>query len=295
MEKVISIKIDSKMHGHRIEYILKKELKISSSLIKRLKRVENGVMLNGVSTTVVTKVSEGDTLAINIRGRESEKIIPVNIPLDVLWEDEDILAVNKTGTMPIHPSGAHKTDTLANGVVYHTGSREAIHIITRLDRETSGVVLIAKNPRAAAILTEDIKSGKIKKEYIAIVNGIPDSDDGTVYASIKKKDTKGIARCVSEDGKEAETLYQVMKKTDEFSLMRLFPITGRTHQLRVHMSHIGHPIYGDSMYGAPQVGERVRLHCRRITFTHPVTDEVITVTATIPEDFSRFASRSLGY
>ncbi|MBQ3022000.1 MAG: RluA family pseudouridine synthase [Clostridia bacterium] len=286
MGKEISIKIDSAMHGHRIEYVLKKELKISSSLIKRMKRAENGILLNGVRTTVVTKVSDGDILTVNIKGKETENVIPVNIPIDVLWEDEDILIVNKPGTMSVHPSGAHKTDTLANAVMYYMGSCEAIHIITRLDRETSGVLLIAKNPRVAALLSEDIKAGKVKKEYIAIVNGAPDPSMGTLSAPIKKKEGRGSARCVSKDGKEAVTLYELIKKTDTLSLMKLIPITGRTHQLRVHMSHIGHPIYGDCIYGAPQMGERVRLHCQRITFLHPITGKEVSITAEVPEDFN---------
>lgn len=286
MGKVISIKIDSEMHGHRIEYVLEKKLKISSSLIKRLKRAENGIVLNGVQRAVIDKVSEGDILVVSIKGRDSENIIPVNFPIDVLWEDEDVLIVNKPGAMPVHPSAIRKTDTLANAVMYYIGKRETIHIITRLDRETSGVVLIAKNPRAAALLSEDIKNGKIKKEYIAIVNGIPEYSEGSVSAPIRKKDFKGILRCVSADGKEAVTLYEVMKKTDRLSFVKLFPITGRTHQLRVHMSYIGHPIYGDSMYGAPQIEERTRLHCRRVTFLHPVTNEEVSVTAAIPEDFN---------
>ena len=286
MGKEINIKIDSEMHGHRIEYILEKHLKISSSLIKRLKREENGVLLNGVRTHVIAKVSEGDILNVNIKGKDTGNIIPVNIPLDILWEDEDILAVNKPRTMPVHPSGNHKTDTLANAVMYYIGDNEAIHIITRLDRETSGVVLIAKNPRAAAILTEDIKRGKIKKEYIAIVNGKPEPSAGTISEPIKRKECRGIARCVCKDGKEAVTLYEIMKTTDKFSLVKLFPITGRTHQLRVHMSYIGHPIYGDDMYGAAQQGERTRLHCHRITFLHPVTAEELSLTAILPEDFN---------
>lgn len=283
MAKVISIEIDSAMHGHRIEYVLKK-LKISSSLMNRLKREENAVLLNGVHTKVVAKVNYGDILVVNIKGREAENVTPSNIPLDIIWEDEDILIVNKNGSMPVHPSGVHKTDTLLNAVMYHTGSKETIHIITRLDRETSGVVLMAKNPRAAALLTEDIKNGKIKKEYIAILNGVPEPCKDTICAPIKKSDM-GIARCVSKDGKDAVTHYEVLEKTDELSLIKLFPITGRTHQLRVHMGYIGCPIYGDRMYGAPQTGERTMLHCRRITFLHPVTGEEIIVNATIPEEF----------
>ena len=197
----------------------------------------------------------------------------------------DIPGLIQDKNISIHPSKAHKTDTLANGVIYHTGSREAIHIITRLDRETSGVVLVAKNPQAAAILTDGMKKGKIKKEYIAIVNGVPEVLTGEIDAPIKKKDEKSSLRCVADDGKRAITLYSVAEKTDKFALVNLYPFTGRTHQLRVHMSHIGHPIYGDGMYGAPQIGERVRLHCYKLEFNHPITEEKLVFTAEVPKDF----------
>lgn len=285
MIKEIEIKIDSKLNGHRIEYVLEKELKISSSLMKRLKREENGIVLNGVRATTVTKVCEGDALTVNIKGRETERVTPVDVQLDIIWEDTDILVLNKPGNISVHPSKTHKTDTLANGVVYHMGSREAIHIITRLDRETSGLVLIAKNPQAAAILTENMKKGKIKKEYIAIVNGVPNPSRGEISAPIKKKEEKGTARCVAEDGKKAITLYEVKEKSEKLSLVKLSPFTGRTHQLRVHMSHIKNPIYGDSMYGAPQCGERVRLHCYKLEFNHPTTEENVVFTAPLPKDF----------
>ena len=286
MERTLSIKIDSSMHGKRVDYILKNYLNISSALIIRLKKDENGIMLNGVHATVITKVSEGDIIVVNIKGEEAKNIIPVNIFLDVLWEDEDIIVVNKPGTMPVHPSRMHINDTLANAVLYHIGTKETIHIITRLDRETSGVVLIAKNPWAASILTEDIKNGKIKKEYIAIVNGALRPSRGTICAPIKRKEEDEMLRCVSEYGKEAITKYEIKKNTDKFCLVNLFPITGRTHQLRVHMSYIGHPIYGDSMYNAVQKDERTRLHCRKLTFFHPVTGKEISVVAKIPKDFN---------
>ena len=293
MGKVINIKIDSEMHGHRIEYILEKRLSISSSLIKRLKRAHDGVLLNGVRVTVITKVSQGDELQVNIEGKEAENITPVNIPLDIIFEDDDILVVNKSGSMPVHPSRIHKNDTLANAVMYHIGTGKAIHIITRLDRETSGIVLVAKNPRAAAILTDEMKNGKIKKEYIAVVNGILKDKKGTISAPIKKKDCSGILRCVSDDGKDAVTNYETMEKAETLSLVKLFPLTGRTHQIRVHMSYIGNPIFGDSMYGAPQREGRCLLHCHKLVFTHPVTNDEVSFVTPIPEDFKAHCTNVL--
>lgn len=285
MGRVLSIKIDSELQGHRIDHVLKERLQISDALMKQLKKEKNGIMLNGTHSAVIDKVNVGDILTVNIKGKNAENIIPVNIPLDVLWEDEDILIVNKSGTMPVHPSRIHINDTLLNAVMNYTTGGEAVHIITRLDRETSGIVLIAKNPWAAALLGNEMKNEKIKKEYIAIINGSLKQSNGLICAPIKKKTEREILRFVSEDGKDAVTQYELIKKTDTLSWVKLYPITGRTHQLRVHMSYIGHPIYGDRMYGASQYGERTRLHCCKITFLHPVTREEISVTAEMPEDF----------
>lgn len=286
MEKIIALKIDSSLHGRKIEYVLEKHLGISQTLIRRLKRVEGAITLNKKEATVTQKVFTGDELTVKIRGRAQENIIPVKLPIDIIWEDEDIIAVNKPRSMPTHPSKRHQTDTLANRIIYYLGQKSSFHSITRLDRDTSGVVLIAKNPLAAALLTEDIKKRKIHKEYIAAVNGVPNPLCGRVDAPIKKKENSGILRYVSSGGKEAVTEYKVEKICGEISIVRLYPLTGRTHQLRVHMCYIGTPIYGDGMYGASQIGEKTRLHCSIVEFKHPITKEKITVTAPIPKDIT---------
>lgn len=286
MDKVISITIDSLMDGQRIDYVLEKQLKISDNLIKQLKKDKNGILLNGVPEFVVKKVSKGDTLVVNIKGKVAQNIVPVNIPLDILFEDEDILVINKPGNMPVHPSRKHLTDTVANAVMHYLGSNETVHIITRLDRETSGVVLIAKNQWSAAMLSEQMKNGKIKKEYMAVVNGImPDTKD-TISAPIKRKEEGNVLRCVADDGKEAVSIYEVLNTMDDFSLVKLIPVTGRTHQLRVHLSFVGHPIFGDKMYGAKQKGERTRLHCSCLKFFHPESNEKIIIEAPVPDDFN---------
>ncbi len=284
MEKIITLKIDATLHGRKIESVLEKNLEISTTLIRRLKRTADGITLNGKEATVIEKVSYGDELVVKISGRAQKNIIPVNFPIDVLYEDEDIIAVNKPRSMPTHPSRNHQDDTLANRVVYYLGEQSAFHVITRLDRDTSGVVLIAKHTVSAKFLTENIKDRNISKEYIAVVNGVPNPPQETVSAPIKKREESGILRCVAPDGKEAVTKYETIKIAENLSLVKLLPITGRTHQLRVHMSYMGTPIYGDSMYGAPQTGEKTRLHCYRITFSHPMTKQIITVTAPIPKD-----------
>lgn len=286
MKKTIIVKIDNTLHGRKIEYILEKHIGLSTTLVRRLKRTGGGIVLNGKNVTVIDRVCAGDKLVITIPGRQSKNIVPVDIPVDILYEDEDIIAVNKPRSMPTHPSCGHQSDTLANGVIHHLGRGTAFHAITRLDRDTSGVVLIAKNSAAAALLTEDMKNKRIRKEYVAVVNGVPVPECGIISAPVKKKENSGILRHIAADGKEAITQYEVKNTLDELTFVKLLPITGRTHQLRVHMSYIGTPIYGDRMYGAPQSGEQTRLHCHRISFFHPMTKEEITVTAPIPEDIT---------
>ncbi len=280
--KTIKIEITPELSGRRIESIIEKELQFSRSLIAKLKRTDGAVTLNGQSERMITKVKEGDILSVSIKEKENG-IEGSQIPLEILFEDEDIIAVNKPCNMPVHPSRNHTSDTLANGLKNYLGEDAGIHIITRLDRDTSGVVLIAKNPHAAKILTEKMKNGNIQKEYIAIVNSCPENATGAVNAPIDRG--TGIKRKVSQNGKPALTEYEVIKK-DEISLVKLFPKTGRTHQIRVHLSHIGCPIYGDSMYGAPQKGERTRLHCRKLVFIHPETKDRTVILAPLPEDMN---------
>lgn len=284
MKKEIEIIIEKESDGKKIEHILKVKAGLSETLIRRLKRTDGGILLNGKPAKVIEKVSFGDVVKVTVMEKGSLNITPVKTLLDIIYEDEDILAVNKPRSMPTHPSKGHREDTLANGVIYYLGKGSKFHVITRLDRDTSGVVLIAKNPISAAFLTDEMKNGRIVKEYIAVVNGVMNPQDGIISAPIKKKNETGILRCVSPDGKEAVTKYKTVKIEDGISLVNLFPVTGRTHQLRVHMAHMNCPIYGDSLYGAPQKVERTLLHCKKISFMHPVTKENISITAPLCVD-----------
>ena len=282
MEKVITYTIE-KEDGLKIESVLKNTLNLSATLIAILKRQDGAITLNGESSKVIERVKKGDILEVTVSENPSENIIPAKIPLDIIYEDGDILAVNKPHSMPTHPSKGHSDDTLANGVIHYLGSGK-FHVITRLDRDTSGVVLIAKNSVSAAYLTEEMKQGRIQKEYIALINGVLNPKNGKIDAPIKKESEKGIKRCISPDGKYALTEYKTLDVKEDFSLVGLYPITGRTHQLRVHMSYKNCPIFGDELYAAPQIGERTRLHCCKITFTHPETKKLITITAPIPDN-----------
>lgn len=284
MEKVITYTIE-KEEELKIESVLKNTLNLSGTLISRLKRQEGAVSLNGKDVRLIERVKKGDLLKIVVSEKRSEKIAPAEIPLDILFEDGDVLVINKPRSMPIHPVRNHRDDTLANGVANYL-STACIHIITRLDKDTSGVVLIAKNPVSATFLTEEMKRGRIEKEYVAVIDGVLNPENGKIDAPIKRKSEKGIARCVSLDGKEAVTLYETIKSDGNYSLVKLCPVTGRTHQLRVHMSYMNCPIYGDGMYGASEKG-RTLLHCKKLCFLHPETKEKFMVEAPIPEDIEK--------
>lgn len=281
MQKII--KADKSMNNRKIEYILSGNLGFSANIIKKLKQT-NGVWINGEKARLNCIVHEGDEVVITIPEGDSGSICPENILLDILYEDENILAVNKPRGMMTHPSKEHYTNTLANGVVYYL-KNASFRVITRLDKDTSGVVLIAKNHLSAHKLNEAMRQGKIKKEYVALVTGSPNPLKGTIDAPIARGD--GMRRIVHVNGKSAITNYAVEKTCGELSLVRLEPVTGRTHQLRVHMQYMGTPIYGDSMYGELISGERTRLHCRKIEFLHPYTKMLVAITAPVPDDINK--------
>ena len=286
MKKIV-LNIDDELDGKKIKYILRNHMGMSASLVKQLKYSEDGILLNGKTVFTNHNVSKGDELVLTFRDTASENIEPKNIPLDILYEDEDIIALNKPRSMPTHPSQNHHDDTLANGVMYYfSGVDFTFRVITRLDRDTSGVVLVAKNALAAQRLGDDIKLKKIKKKYIAALSGVPISFSGRIDAPVKRVDGSAILRCVSPEGKAAVTDYEVVCEKNGISMVKLVPYTGRTHQLRVHMSSMGTPIYGDDMYGAPQKNEKTRLHCAELEFTQPISGKTITIEAAVPEDIT---------
>ena len=282
----IEFTVTKDLDGTEIKYILYKNLELSSKLIRKLKTYDDGILLNNKKATVREKVHSGDILLLNIRDEASLNIVPNDIPLDIIYEDEDILAVNKPHNMPTHPSQNHYEGTLANGVMnYYKDKDFVFRAVNRLDRDTTGLVLIAKNRYSSELFCRQIRSGDIQKIYLAICHGVPDNTLGEIEAPIKRKQDSVITRIVADDGQYAKTDYEVLKSENGFSLVKLMPKTGRTHQIRVHMSHIGHPLYSDFIYGKEIEGERTRLHCSELTFYHPVKGEMMTLNAPVPDDF----------
>lgn len=276
--------VPEELSGREIKYILKNRFGFSSRLITSLKEGD-GITLNGKKEFVNKMVSSGDTLKITLFDRASENITPENIPLEILFEDEDLLIINKPPKMPTHTSVYHTCGTVSNAVLYYFKDRPfTFRAPSRLDRDTSGVLIIAKNAWSGDCISRAIKNGEFKKEYLAVCVGSPEKKKGTVNAPIKREKEGIIKRIISPDGKSAVTDYEVIEEQNGLSLVRLYPKTGRTHQIRLHLSYLGTPIYADFLYGKDIDGERIRLHCTSVQFMHPATKKTMRITAPTPPD-----------
>ena len=247
---------------------------LSATLVKKAKY--GGIHLNGEVVTVRAEVNLGDLIEIYAEDNVSEGILPMDIPLTVLYEDEDILAVDKPTDMPTHPSKGNNLPTLANAVMGYYGGDFVFRSVNRLDRDTSGIVIIAKNQFSAGALSSTMKKGLWNKKYHALVSGIPTEKSGVIDAPIERVEEGNIKRMVREDGKRAITEYSVIEEYEKDCLCELHLLTGRTHQIRVHMAHIGHPLVSDFLYGTPSDKEYY-LRCKEISFPHPRTGEILTI------------------
>lgn len=275
----IIFKIDDKNSGLMIRDFLR-NFGVSSALLTKLKQDKNGIKLNGKFAKAIEVLKSGDNLTVNIKnsGKMPEKFECENVK--VAYNDEDILVLNKPPLMPVHESRNHRGDTLANVAACYMESDCAFRAVYRLDRDTSGLVLIAKNELAASKL-----AGKIKKDYYAVVSGKFEGE-GTIDLPIRRVQESIIERGVFDDGERAVTHYEAIKTDGENTLLKLNLETGRTHQIRVHFSHLGAPLLGDTLYGGScEKINRQALHCKTIYFTHPITHEKITVDCDFPNDF----------
>lgn len=277
--------------GKTVKQIISENFSISSRTLSKLKN-SGGIILDGINVTVRKNVNSGSVLKLFLYESGSKSIEPWNCPIDIIYEDKNILAVNKPSAMPTHPCASSRTQTLANAVMYYyRGESFTFRPVTRLDADTTGIVLIAKNAVACAALSSNISVGTIKKQYIAICRNVPNPLCGVVDAPIARDSESIIKRKISESGKCAVTRYETVKILDggRYSLVRCFPETGRTHQIRLHMSHIGCALYGDFLYGIQENNERALLHCEKLTFPSP--DEKmhsLTLTAPLPSDMTEF-------
>lgn len=285
----IDFTIEEKYDGKQVFDFLRNRVKVSARLIPKLKRNPEGIMINGVHARTIDLLKTGDILSITVPADKEERVkavAPLNYKLKVLYEDDDILVIDKPAGLPLHPSHNHQGDTVANAVAYHLesqGKSAVFRSIGRLDRGTSGIIVCALNRFIAGVL-----NGKIYKEYMAVCEGIYEGE-GVIDRPIYRPDPIKTYRTVDERGEAAITNWKALSNYDGRTLLRIHLVTGRTHQIRVHFSSLGTPLTGDTMYGTPRDDiSRQALHCCYCKFTHPITKELIEIESELPPDIAQF-------
>ena len=286
--RILTLPITPALSGQTVRHLLRQELGLSSSLLKSLKWRENAILLNGRPVTVRFVPRPGDLLAADVSDLPGENphIQPVDYPLDILYEDEDLLLINKPAGIAMHPAAlTEETVTIAGAVAHYLGGG-AFHAVNRLDRGVTGVMVVAKNgymhQRCMVILhTEDFR-----REYRGVCDGVPQPTRGTIDLPISRQPDSLLKRRVDPEGLPSRTEYETLSVSHGRTLLRLRPITGRTHQLRLHMAAIGCPLTGDWLYGAEDKSliARPALHSYELWLHHPLTDQLLHITAPLPED-----------
>lgn len=264
--------------------------------------LESGkVKVNGTLATKKTKLKNGDTVSVEVPDPIVYDVTPENIPLDIVFEDNDILVVNKPKGMVVHPAAGNYSGTLVNALMYHCGdSLSGINgvmrpgIVHRIDKNTSGLLMVAKNDNAHVGLASQIKEHSFKREYEAVVYGNIKEDSGTINLPIARHPVKRKQMAVVEGGREAITHFEVIERFQGFTHLRLRLLTGRTHQIRVHLSFLGHPVAGDEVYGPKKVITSLKgqcLHAKKLGFVHPVTHEYMEFDSCLPDYFKDFLAK----
>lgn len=292
MNRNIDYIIDEDSAGLRVEQFLRRK-RYSGQNLSEIKRMPKSILVNGVHYYMRQELSTGDHLQVRIcETQNSEKIPPTKLPLDIIYEDEDLLVLNKPAGMPIHPSLNNYTNSIANALAYYFQSQGKPFIFrccNRLDRDTSGLTIVSKHLVSGSILSDMTKYREVHREYLAIARGSVTPSEGTIQAPLGRKEGTIIERTVDwEHGEDAVTHYKVVKEANGHSLVSLRLETGRTHQIRIHMKHLGYPLIGDYLYNPDmEYMTRQALHSHHMEFTHPITGEHMSFTAPLPEDMAR--------
>lgn len=275
-------------HYENVKQVLKEEFHISERLLLKLKREEK-IYLNDTLVFINHIVQLKDCITVFLDTEEiSNTIVPTAMDLNILYEDESLLIIDKPSGMAVHPSHLHYDSSLSNGVRYYfeqIGLKKKIRPVNRLDKDTSGIVIFAKNEYVQESLRRQMITNQFKKYYLTLIEGQLDKKEDTITAPIARKENSIIERCVKSDGDTAITKYKVKQEFNDFSLLEISLLTGRTHQIRVHMSYLGHPILGDTLYGNPSsLIHRQALHAYIVECIHPITKTKLKIQAPIPED-----------
>ena len=289
--RYLQLHIGPELAGADVNSLLRRRLGLSGTVLRRIKWLPDGITVDGVR--VRYRVQPGQTLSVRISDPDSAgQPVPVDGPVDVVWEDADLAVVNKAPGVLVHPSHGHFDDTVGNYLMARwrkNGEEAGFHPVHRLDKGTTGLLAVAKHPYGQEKLKNQLHTGDFRRVYLAVCDGIPAPPEGIIDAPIGAVPGSLIAREVRADGKAARTHYRVLRTSGARSLVELELETGRTHQIRVHMAHIGCPLTGDFLYGTEDhdLISRPALHSARLELTHPVTGERLALSLPLPEDMAR--------
>ena len=290
--RYLTLNITPELAGQEVNTLLRCRLGLSGTVLRRVKWLEDGITLDGARVNVRVRVEEGQTLAVRLTDPSpASGVVPAEGPLDIVYEDPDLIVLNKAPGVLVHPGHGHFDDTLGNYLMWHygqTGEESDFHPVHRLDKGTSGLVVAAKHAHAQEKLKNQLHTSEFRRVYLAVCDGVPPEPSGTVDAPIGPVDGSLVAREVRPDGKPARTHYQVVRTCGPRALVELELETGRTHQIRVHMACIGCPLTGDFLYGTENgtLIARPALHSARLELTHPITGERLAFSAPLPADLA---------
>lgn len=289
----LELTVTADQAGEKIDTLLRRELRLSGTVIRRVKWLDDGILLDGMRVTTACRPAAGQVLSVRVADPDGQgDMVPTPGPLDIVYEDGDLLVLNKAPGVTVHPGPGHYADTLCNFIAYYyreQGITADVHPVQRLDRGTSGLMVVAKHPHAQERLKGQLHTAEFRRTYLAVCLGSPPAEAGEVDAPIGMAEGSILARAVRPDGLPAKTRYQVLKRQGNLTLVRLELVTGRTHQVRVHMAYLGCPLAGDFLYGVedPDLIGRPALHSWRLEVRQPVTGERLTFQAALPEDMAR--------
>ena len=290
MSRRLELTVTPELAGARVDTLLKRRLGLSGTVVRRIKWLEDGILLDGVRVNTRCIPRAGQVLSVRLSDPERRSgVVPASGPLDIVYEDGDLVVVNKAAGVPVHPGPGHFDDTLGNFLLRHydqEGEEADFHPVHRLDRGTSGLLAVAKHAHAQESLKNQLHTPAFRREYLAVCLGAPEPPAGAVDAPLGPKPGSLVEQMVRPDGKAARTRYETLAVYKDRALLRLELDTGRTHQIRVHMAHLGHPLAGDFLYGTEDRAliSRPALHSWKLSLCHPITGETMTFTAPMPAD-----------
>lgn len=293
MSRRLELTVTPELAGVKVDTLLKRHLHLSGTVVRRIKWLEDGILVDGVRVYTDYRPEAGQVLSVRLSDpHRNSGVVPAPGPLDIVYEDEDVIVLNKAPGVSVHPGPGHFDDTLGNFLVDYyekTGQEADFHPVHRLDRGTSGLIVTAKHPHAQEALKDQLHTERFKRVYLAVCQGVPEPPAGVVDAPLGPRPGSLMEQMVRPDGKRARTRYETLEVRNGRALLRLELDTGRTHQIRVHMAHMGCPLTGDFLYGTEDKAliPRPALHSAELSFRHPLTGKALEFQSPLPEDMAR--------